>query len=89
MGSEYAGLEFWLSSISCHAPGAPIFVIGTHIDEVSKYNINKEKLKAKFNQIVGFFFVSNLNKTGIHELIKSLIDVTLQQTYMGEAIPVR
>lgn len=35
LGSEYAGLEFWLSSISCHAPGAPIFVVGTHIDEVN------------------------------------------------------
>ena len=34
LGSEYAGLEFWLSSISCHAPGAPIFIVGTHIDQV-------------------------------------------------------
>ena len=34
LGSEYAGLDFWLSSISCHAPGAPIFVVGTHIDQV-------------------------------------------------------
>ncbi|RNA31792.1 serine threonine- kinase pats1 [Brachionus plicatilis] len=35
LGSEYAGLEFWLSSISCHAPGAPIFVVGTHIDQAA------------------------------------------------------
>lgn len=34
LGSEYAGLDFWLSSISCHAPGAPIFIVGTHIDQV-------------------------------------------------------
>lgn len=34
LGAEYAGLDFWLSSISCHAPGAPIFIVGTHIDEV-------------------------------------------------------
>ena len=26
LGSEYAGLEFWLSSITCHAPGAPVFI---------------------------------------------------------------
>jgi leucine-rich repeat kinase 2 len=34
LGSEYAGLDFWLNSISCHAPDAPVFVVGTHIDEV-------------------------------------------------------
>ena len=41
LGSEYAGLEFWLSSISVHAPGAPIFVIGTHIDQVILRNLIK------------------------------------------------
>jgi len=35
LGYEHAGLDFWLSSISCHAPEAPIFVIGTHADQVS------------------------------------------------------
>ncbi len=33
-GYEHAGLEFWLSSIQCHAPKAPVFVIGTHADQV-------------------------------------------------------
>lgn len=88
LGSEYAGLDFWLSSISCHAPGAPIFVIGTHIDEVSKFTLNKDKLKARYGQIAGFYFVSNVNKSGIDELVKSLINVTLQEKYMGEEIPV-
>ena len=35
LGHEHSGLEFWLNSIQCHAPNAPIFVVGTHIDEVS------------------------------------------------------
>ncbi|RNA37676.1 serine threonine- kinase pats1 [Brachionus plicatilis] len=34
LGSEYAGLEFWLSSISCHSPSAPVVIVGTHIDQV-------------------------------------------------------
>lgn len=34
LGHEHAGLEFWLSSIECHAPKAPVLVVGTHIDEV-------------------------------------------------------
>ena len=36
LGFEHAGLEFWLSSISCHAPKTPIFIIGTHCDQVNK-----------------------------------------------------
>ena len=88
LGSEYAGLEFWLSSISCHAPGAPIFVVGTHIDQVSKYSIDKEDLKSRFKSIVDFFFVSSVTYVGIEDLTKRLIEVTLQQKYIGEKIPV-
>ena len=34
LGHEHAGLDFWLSSIACHAPKAPIIVVGTHKDQV-------------------------------------------------------
>lgn len=34
-GFEHAGLDFWLSSIKCHAPKAPIFVVATHADLVN------------------------------------------------------
>ena len=36
-GYENGGLEFWLSSIQCHAPKAPVFIVGTHADKVRKY----------------------------------------------------
>ncbi len=42
----------------------------------------------KFNQIVGFHYVSSVTQEGIEYLSKNLIDVTLQQKYIGEAIPV-
>lgn len=35
LGFEHAGLDFWLNSIACHAPKAPILVVGTHCDKVS------------------------------------------------------
>ena len=35
LGFEHAGLDFWLSSVACHAPKAPIFVVGTHCDKVT------------------------------------------------------
>ena len=88
LGSEYAGLEFWLSSISCHAPGAPIFVVGTHIDQVSKYSIDQDDLKSRFKSVVGFFFVSSLTYEGIEQLTNRLIEVTLKQSYSYEKIPV-
>lgn len=34
LGWEHAGLDFWLSSIACHAPKAPIMVVGSHKDQV-------------------------------------------------------
>ena len=88
MGSEYAGLEFWLSSISCHAPGAPVLIVGTHIDQVSVYALNEDSLKIRYKQIVGFFYVSNYTQSGIEELAEQLVHVTLQQKYIGERIPV-
>lgn len=88
LGSEYAGLDFWLDSISCHAPGAPVFVVGTHIDEVPKFSINQEKLKSKYSQISGFYFVSSTKNIGINRLVNDLTEITLKQKYINEAIPV-
>ena len=88
MGSEYAGLDFWLSSISCHAPTAPILVIGTHVDEVSKYSLNEDKLKEKYKQIIGFYYVSNKTMLGIDVLVEDLVNTTVAQKYIGDEIPV-
>ena len=35
LGHEHAGLDFWLSSISVQCPKVPIFVVGSHIDQVN------------------------------------------------------
>jgi GTPase SAR1 family protein len=82
LGEEHSGLEFWLNSINCHAPQCPIFIIGTHIDEIGKYELDVERLKKKYPQIVGFHFVSSYNGTGIDELVKAIIDVALKEKYM-------
>lgn len=87
LGAEHSGLNFWLNSIDCHAPQCPIFIIGTHIDEVSKFDISAEKLQQKYPQIVGFYFVSSANGTGISELSKAIINTALKEKYMGETRP--
>jgi hypothetical protein len=34
LGYEHAGIDFWLSSIACHAPKAPVIIVGSHKDQV-------------------------------------------------------
>ncbi|KAH9490076.1 hypothetical protein Btru_035167 [Bulinus truncatus] len=87
LGYEHAGLDFWLSSIKCHAPKAPILIVGTHCDKVKINKIPEEALRKKFPQIVGFHLVSSYSGEGINELRESLINTALEQTYMGESIP--
>ncbi|XP_013397728.1 probable serine/threonine-protein kinase pats1 [Lingula anatina] len=86
-GHEHAGLDFWLNSIAVHAPKAPILVVGTHLDQVSKVEIPVEEMQQKYSQIKGFHFVSSHSGQGIKDLQEMLLDVTLEQPYIGEQIP--
>ncbi|KAI3380042.1 hypothetical protein SNEBB_002052 [Seison nebaliae] len=86
-GIENAGLKFWLSSISCHAPTAPIFIVGTHLDEVDKIVISEEVYKRSFPQISAFFYVSVMAMDHIDRLISTIIERSLEEQYMGEQIP--
>ncbi|KAH9492683.1 hypothetical protein Btru_024553 [Bulinus truncatus] len=86
-GFEHAGLEFWLSSIASHAPKTPIFIVGTHCDQVPKADIPSADLQQRYPQIAGFHFVSSLEGIGIAELEEELLKVTLEQKNMGEKVP--
>ncbi|ELU06933.1 hypothetical protein CAPTEDRAFT_226169 [Capitella teleta] len=87
LGHEHAGLEFWLSSIACHAPKAPIIVVGSHKDQVKKFWLPQKELSAKYPQIQGFHAISCYTGDGIRELHQHLLEVTLKEKYMGERIP--
>ncbi|KAL3862611.1 hypothetical protein ACJMK2_008567, partial [Sinanodonta woodiana] len=87
LGYEHAGLDFWLSSIACHAPKAPILVVGTHCDKVEKTKLPQEGLQSRFPQIAGFYYVSSYSGEGIQNLKEQLVKITLAQEYMGEQIP--
>ena len=82
LGAEHSGLDFWLNSIDCHAPLCPIFIVGTHIDQVNKYDLPIERLKKKYPQIAGFFFVSSFSGVGISELSTAIIHTALNEKYM-------
>jgi leucine-rich repeat kinase 2 len=87
LGAEHAGLDFWLSSICCHAPNAPIFVVGTHSDQVSRFDLRQDDLKRRYPQIAGFFNVSTHTGDNVKELIECIIKTTLALPYMDEQIP--
>ncbi|CAD5120956.1 DgyrCDS9504 [Dimorphilus gyrociliatus] len=87
LGHEHAGLKFWLSSIECHAPKAPIFIVGTHIDQVEKSELPALEYQERYSQIKGFYYVSSLSRKGINELINGLVEITLNEKYMNEKIP--
>ncbi|CAF4077014.1 unnamed protein product, partial [Rotaria sordida] len=87
LGAEHAGLDFWLSSIRCHAPNAPIFVVGTHIDLVIRADLREEDLQRRFPQIVGFFNVSTTKGDNLNELIETIIKTALKLPHMDKLIP--
>ncbi len=73
--------KIYIKNVLISAPLCPIFVIGTHIDEVTKYEAPK-LLKKRYTQIVDFFFISSYDGTGIEELSKAIIEVALKEKYM-------
>ncbi|CAH1774243.1 unnamed protein product [Owenia fusiformis] len=87
LGYEHAGLDFWLSSIQSHAPEAPIFIVGTHADKVSKSEIPQIDLKERYPSIEGFFKISSLTGKGVVELLDGINEATLKQPYIGERVP--
>ena len=87
LGVEHGSLEFWLNSITCHAPGCPIFLVGTHIDQVSSYELPFAQLKKSFPNIVDAYFVSCFDGTNVDKLAADIIKKTLEEKYMGEKIP--
>lgn len=60
LGYEHSGLDFWLSSISCHAPNAPVFVVATFADLITHSDLPQDQLKKSYPQIVSFERVASV-----------------------------
>ncbi|XP_052093537.1 uncharacterized protein LOC127729717 [Mytilus californianus] len=77
MGFEHAGLDFWLSSVACHCPDAPVIIVGTQLDQIPMPDMPEAELMEKYPQIKKFCYVSSTAGTNIAELEQTLTDVTM------------
>ncbi|ELT89642.1 hypothetical protein CAPTEDRAFT_187033 [Capitella teleta] len=87
LGFEHSGLDFWLSSISCHCPKAPVFIIGTHADQITNADLPEAALRKRYPNIKGFYSTSAVTGKGINDVFDHLLLVTLEQPYIGEMVP--
>jgi hypothetical protein len=59
-----------------------VIIVGTHIDQISKYALSEITLKKRYACIVGFHYVSSYDGTNIPTLTKSIVHIALNEKYM-------
>ncbi len=87
LGVELGKLDYWLDTIRVLAPGAPILLVATHIDERAP-DLNIPQYRANYPQIVDVLQVSNKTGTGINELKQAIVKHAAQLPLMGQPCPI-
>ncbi|PRP75101.1 leucine-rich repeat-containing protein [Planoprotostelium fungivorum] len=89
-------IEYWLHCIRSKVKNAPVFIVGTHMDdprvstEGVSYLITKlaKRFEANFpTLVIHFRTVSSINGDGIKKLRQDIEETVVQQKHMGESIP--
>jgi internalin A len=79
-------LDFWLETIRVQAPEAPVLLVATHTDERAS-DLNYERFKGAFPQLVGHFSVSNKDRRGIDDLATAIAWHAAELHLMGQPWP--
>ncbi|PML06262.1 COR domain-containing protein [Vibrio lentus] len=80
-------IEQWLTQINSLGGRPPILVVKNKIDENPNSDIQTQKLKTKFPNIVGFFEVSCDKRTGLERLDIALTECVRTLTMRKIALP--
>lgn len=92
LGVENTRVEYWLNSIKARAPKAPVFVVGTYLDEVGPEaaQAHMDQVLAKYKKpfkLKGAMAVSCSTLKNVPELIAEMAAVALKEPYMGGHVP--
>lgn len=86
LGYEQGKLYYWLDTIKARAPGSPVILVATWIDERDAA-LPYADFRRRYPQIVGFCAVSNKTGEGIAGLFEALARTAAQLPLMGERWP--
>ncbi|MCZ6651887.1 MAG: leucine-rich repeat domain-containing protein [Planctomycetota bacterium] len=92
LGWEQGKLHYWLDTIEALAPGAPVMLVATHIDE-REATLPFDDLKEKYPQIIDKWSVSNDERElgdgidGIREALQNVAADKEKLPLMGETAP--
>jgi hypothetical protein len=79
---DLVDLDYWVASLTTHAPAAPIIIVGTHSDTISAKNKSKIKLfvtkrYAKVKNVRGYISISTKSTSDIEKLRDLLLQHSL------------
>ena len=86
LGAEHGRLHYWLENIRVLAPGVPVILVTTHIDERAP-DLNYSQYKNAYPQIVMNLSISNKTGDGIANLKATLARMAMQLPLMGQPWP--
>jgi internalin A len=90
LGWEQGKLHYWLDTIQALAPGSPVLLVATHVDE-RPGGLPLEDLIERYPQIMGEWSVSNserdLNNNGIDRLRNDIALHAAKLPLMGQGWP--
>ncbi len=85
-GAEQCRLDYWLDMIGARAPGSPVLLVATHLDQCVG-ELPLDELRRRHPGIVGLFCVSSKTGTGLEELKDALRRAAAGLPSMGQPWP--
>ena len=80
--------DYWLNVIERLGKDSPVIIVMNKCD-VSVKNIDEQRYREKFKNIIGFHRVSCLTKEGINNLMDDILQRVVELKHMGDQLPNR